>query len=143
MLQVAKARAWRSPDLTALIFFCLRQYQDQLYIGTFYRYWYVVALCYENITITIIPSRYPPTRSLYAPEFVSLVIIFRKIKRVYLIIGLRVYVTVCFSAVVGACVRHGVRPKRGGASDFLSGWSRPIPVVCSVSANFRQTQSCV
>ena len=77
------------------------------------------------------------------PEFVSLVIIFRKIKRVYLIIGLRVYVTVCFSAVVGACVRCGVRPKRGGASECLSGWSRPIPVVCSVSANFRQTQSCV
>jgi hypothetical protein len=106
------------------------QYQDQLYIGTFYRYWYVVALCYENITITISPSRYPPTRSLYAPEFVSLVIIFRKINRVYLIIGLRVYVTVCFSAVVGACVRYGVLPKRGGASDFLSGWSRPTMYTC-------------
>jgi hypothetical protein len=67
----------------------------------------------------------------------------KNLLRVHLIIGLRVYVTVCFSAVVGACVRYGVRPKRGGASDCLSGWSRPIPVVCSVSANFRQTQSCV
>ena len=56
--------------------------------------------------------------------------------RVYLIKGLRVYVTVCFSAVVGACVRYGASETRRCIVDLVPGRRRPIPIVCSVASDF-------
>ena len=60
----------------------------------------------------------------------------KNLLRVYLISGLRVYVTVCFSALVGACVWYGASETRRCIVDLVPGCRRPIPIVCSVASDF-------